>query len=99
MCSYGSNMAPSLKRHAPQHSSSIPHPSPLHTHSPRTPLCYTVSPKIGQGFKAFLELAWAHVGPRWLKIALKHLFEHPKWCGNHFGKNHFRPHSDPPATP
>ena len=30
-----------------------------------------------------------NMGQRWLKIALNHLFEHPKWSGNNFGKNHF----------
>ena len=36
--------------------------------SPRDPCC-TITPKIAH-FKAFLELAWAHVGPRWLKLAV-----------------------------
>ena len=60
----------------PQQASCTPHLSPLHPHSPRTPLKCTISPKIAY-FKAFLELAWAHMGPRWLKIALNQLFELP----------------------
>ena len=76
-----------LKRHAPQFSSCTPHLSSLHPHSPRTPLCCIVNPKIAH-FKGFFGLAWAHAGPRWLKIALNHLFEHPKWSRNNFGKNH-----------
>ena len=77
----------SHKRHATQHSSRTPHPSPLIPAFPTEPLCCTVIPKIAH-FKASLELAWAHVGPRWLKIALNHLFEHPKWYRNNFGKTH-----------
>ena len=54
----------------------------------RDPLCCTVSPKIAH-FKALWELALAHVDPRWLKIALNHLFELLKLSRNNFEKNHF----------
>ena len=77
--------------------------SPLHGHArhpkcpnsriPPGPPC-TVGPKIAP-FKAFLEIAWANMGQKWVKIALNHLFEHPKGCRNNFGKNHFRLTSDP----
>ena len=44
-------------------------------------LARTVSPKIAH-FKGFWELAWASMGQTWLKIALIHLFEHPKCLTN-----------------
>ena len=55
----------SLKKHPPtHHSSRTPHPSPLHPHCPQNPWCCTISPKIAH-FKAFLEVAWAHLGQGW----------------------------------
>ena len=90
----------SLKRHAPSTPPPItiplqPSPKPflalfaplrdMPSALPRSSLCCTVSPKIAHS-KAFLELAWAHVGPRWLKIALNYLFEHPKRSKNNLGK-------------
>ena len=54
---------------------------------------------ISAHFKGFGGLAWAHVGPRWLKIALNHLFELRKWSKNNLGKNHIRPLLDPQVTP
>ena len=53
----------------PQHSSRTPHLSPFPLCSPYDPFCCTISPKIAH-FKGFLELAWAHMGPRWLTMAL-----------------------------
>ena len=56
--------------------------------SPRDLLCLyapgTVGPKVAY-FKGFWDLAWDNVGQILLKIALDHLFEHPKWSRN----NHF----------
>ena len=46
-------------------------------------------------FQGFWELAQANMGQKWLKMALDHLFEHPKWSRNNFGKiffNHFWTH-------
>ena len=51
--------------------SSPPTPRPYHPSPrvlPRKPLCCTVSTKLAP-LKFFLELAWTHMGPRWLKIA------------------------------
>ena len=39
--------------------------------------------------KAFGEYAWANMGQKQLKAALDHLFEHPKYLRNKFGKSHF----------
>ena len=91
VCSYGSKMAPLAQETCP--TALLSHPSPitappafpLHPHSLCTPLYSTTIPKIAH-FKAFLELAWAHVGPRWLKMALNHLSELSKWSRNNFGK-------------
>ena len=50
----------------------------------------------------FCDLACANVGPIWLKIALNHLFEHPKWSRNDFGKKFlttFGPIGDPVTLP
>ena len=49
-------------------------------------------------FKGFWDVAWATMGQQWLEIALNHLFEHPKWSRNKFGKN-LGPFLDPPVTP
>ena len=38
-------------------------------------------------FQGFWELAWANMRHKWLKIAVNHLFEHPKWSGNSLGKS------------
>ena len=80
----------SFKRHATWHSTRTPHLSTPHPNPPQTLLCCTVSPKISH-FKAFFERAQVHVGPRWLKMALNHFFEHPNRSRNTFGKNHFWP--------
>ena len=57
-------------------------------HIPLDPLARIGRPKTAH-FKAFWELAWANMGQKWLKIALGHLFEDPKWSRNNFGKNCF----------
>ena len=49
--------------------------------------------------KAFWELSWDDTGPKWVKIASNHLFQHPEWFRNKFGKNHFRPLFDLRMTP
>ena len=46
------------------------------------PICI-IGPNIAH-FKAFWELAWANMGQIWVKIALDHLFELPKWSRNNF---------------
>ena len=55
---------------------------------PPPPPVRTAGPKIAH-FKGFWELAWANMHQIRLKIALNHLFEHPQWSRNNFGKNHF----------
>ena len=43
-------------------------------------------------FKAFWDFPWPKTRHQSLKTGQKHLFEHPKWSRNNFGKNHlFRP--------
>ena len=69
----------------PQHSSRTPPISPFPPHSPWGALCSTHGPKIAH-FKAFSDLARAHMRPRWFKIALNCLFEHPKQSKNNFAK-------------
>ena len=44
------------------------------------PPLHIVSPKNAH-FKGFWKLAWVNMGQIWLKIALNHLFEHPKCLG------------------
>ena len=85
MRSYVSEMAPLAQETYPP--TLFPHPSPITPPRafPVDPPCCSVCPKIAH-LRAVLELAWAHVGPRWLKITLKHTFEHPKWPGHNFGK-------------
>ena len=51
---------------------------------------HIVGPKIAP-FQGSLGLAWASMGQIQLKIALNHLFEHPKWSRNNFGKIVFDP--------
>ena len=65
----------------------IPPPpaSPRRASPPPPPSYCNVNPKIAH-LQAFWELAWAKMGQKWVKIALNHLFEHPKWCRNNFGK-------------
>ena len=87
-----------LKRHATWQSTRTPHLSTLRPHSLWSLLGCTISPKIVE-FKASFQLARAHVGPTWLKMALNHSFEHPKWCRNTFKKNHFGQLLDPQGTP
>ena len=59
-----------------------------HSTSPPDSPLRIVGPKIAH-FKGCWELAWANMGQIWLKLALDHLFELPKWSKNNFGKNHF----------
>ena len=49
-------------------------------------------------FQGFLELWSVITGHHGLKTGQKHLFEHPKWSRNKFGKNDFRPFLDPQMT-
>ena len=65
---------------------------------PPPPALRIVGSKIAL-FISFGAFAWANMGQIWLKIASNHLFEHPKWSRNKFGKNHFRPLLDPQVTP
>ena len=48
-------------------------------------------------FKAFWDFPWPKTRHHGLKTALKHLFEHPKWSRNNFGKNLFFRPGDPGA--
>ena len=52
------------------------------------PSARTAGPKIAH-IKVFWELAWASMRQIWLKIALNHLFEHPKWHRKNFTKKSF----------
>ena len=52
---------------------------------PPEPAIRIVGPKNAY-FKVFWEFAWANMGQIWLKVALNHLVEHPKWSRNNFGK-------------
>ena len=38
-------------------------------------------------------------GPKWLEMALNHLFEHPNRSRNSFGENHLWPLWDPQVAP
>ena len=40
-------------------------------------------------FKAFWDFPWPKTRHHGLKMAPKHLFEHPKWSRNNFGKKNF----------
>ena len=44
---------------------------------PPSPDVRIIGPKIAHS-KGFWELAWANMDQIWVKIALDHLFEHPK---------------------
>ena len=46
-------------------------------------------------FKAFCDFPWAKTCHHELKTGEKHLFEHPKWFRNNFGKNDFFRPGDP----
>ena len=46
-------------------------------------------------FKVFWDFPWPKTRHHGLKTAQKHLFEHPKWSRNNFGKNHFFRPGDP----
>ena len=50
-------------------------------------------------FQGFLELWSVITGHHGLKTGQKHLFEHPKWSRNKFGKNDFGPFLDLQMTP
>ena len=49
-------------------------------------------------FQGFSELWSVITGRHGLKTGQKHLFEHPKWPRNKFGKNDFGPFSGPQMT-
>ena len=79
----GTSFPPLPPLHRPRKPSSVallacplaPPLAPLPYHpSPRIPLTTlgcTISPKIAH-FKAILELAWTHMGPRWLRSPERH---------------------------
>ena len=69
-----------------------------HSTFPLDPPVSIFVPKIAH-FKGFWELAWANMGKIWLKIALNHLFEHPKWFGANFGKKSFLTIFGPTSEP
>ena len=50
-------------------------------------------------FKSFWEFWRVKTRHHGLKTRQKHLFEHPKWSRNKFGKNDFGPFLDPQMTP
>ena len=50
-------------------------------------------------YPGFLGIWEGQNGPDGLKTGQKHLFEHPKWSRNIFGKIDFGPFSDPQVTP
>ena len=50
-------------------------------------------------FKAFWDFPWPKTRHHGLKMAQKHLFEHPRWSRNNFGKNHFFRPGDPGGPP
>ena len=43
----------------------------------------------------YIDFPWPKTRHHGLKMAQKHLFEHPKWSRNKFGKNHFFRPRDP----
>ena len=49
-------------------------------------------------FQGLLDLCSVITGQHGLKTGQKHLFEHPKWSRNKFGKNNFGPFLDPQMT-